>query len=87
MPRPELHATDDILDAARDLIIEHGLRAATVAAIASESGAPVGSIYHRFGSIDQLLAEIWLRAARRSQELFIERAQGSGPAVERAVAA
>ena len=48
MPRPELHPTDSILDAARGVVLEQGLGAATVAAIAESSGAPVGSIYHRF---------------------------------------
>ena len=64
----KIFTTDSILDAAREVVIARGPRAATVAAIAEQAGVPVGSIYHRFGSIDELLARTWLRAARRSQE-------------------
>jgi AcrR family transcriptional regulator len=60
--------TDAILDAARGVVVERGARGATVDAIARAAGAPVGSIYHRFSSIDELLAAVWLRAVRRSQE-------------------
>lgn len=63
------------------------MRAATVTAIAGESGAPVGSIYHRFGSMDELLAAVWTRAARRSQDLFLGHLQGRGSPRERAVSA
>jgi AcrR family transcriptional regulator len=84
--RPELHPTDSILDAARGVVLDQGLGAATVAAIAQSSGAPVGSIYHRFGSVDHLLAEMWIRAVRRSQESFAEAAKHPDP-LEAAVAA
>ena len=67
MPR-RVFSTDAILDAARGLVVRRGPRAATVDAIAHAAGVPVGSIYHRFSSIDELLARVWLRAARRSQE-------------------
>jgi AcrR family transcriptional regulator len=61
-------STDAILDAARELVVERGPRAATVEAIGTAAGVPVGSIYHRFSSIDELLARVWLRAVRRSQQ-------------------
>ncbi len=48
-------------------MIERGPRGATVAAIADAAGVPVGSLYHRFRSIDELLASVWLRAVRRTQ--------------------
>jgi AcrR family transcriptional regulator len=86
VPRPELHPTDSILDAARGVVLDQGLGAATIAAIADSSGAPVGSIYHRFGSVDDLLAEIWIRAMRRSQESFANAAQHPDP-LEAAVGA
>lgn len=66
MPR-RVFSTDAILDAARAVVIERGARGATVDAIARAARAPVGSIYHRFGSIDELLALLWLRAVRRNQ--------------------
>jgi AcrR family transcriptional regulator len=77
--RPELHPTDSILDAARGVVLEQGLGAATIAAIAGSSGAPVGSIYHRFGSVDDLLTEMWIRAVRRSQERFAAAAEKPDP--------
>ncbi len=67
MAPPRKHDTDRILDAARTIVLRDGPRAASVAAIARESKAPVGTIYHRFGSRDELLAAAWLRALRRFQ--------------------
>jgi len=71
MPRPQLHPTDGMLDAARDLLLEDGSRSATIEAIAQASGAPTGSIYHRFGSRDELIARLWMRAVYRSQASFL----------------
>jgi AcrR family transcriptional regulator len=42
-------------------------------------GAPTGSIYHRFGSRDVLLAQVWLRAAGAFQGAFFERLIGPAP--------
>ncbi|HKD70335.1 MAG TPA: helix-turn-helix domain-containing protein [Candidatus Binataceae bacterium] len=75
MTRLALHRADDILDATRGLVLERGVRSATVDAIAQRSGAPVGSLYHRFGSRDRLMAEMWIRAVRRSQAAFVAAAQ------------
>jgi AcrR family transcriptional regulator len=71
MPRPQLHPSDTMLDAARDLLLERGSGSATVEAIADLSGAPTGSIYHRFGSRDGLLTRLWIRAVYRSQASFL----------------
>lgn len=60
-----------MLDAARGLLLDGGLRTATMEAIAVSSGAPTGSIYHRFGSRDELLGQLWTRAVYRSQASFI----------------
>lgn len=64
-------STDAILDAARGVVVRRGARAATVEAIATAAGVPVGSIYHRFSSIDELLARVWLRAVRASQQAAV----------------
>jgi AcrR family transcriptional regulator len=72
MTRRAQHRIDDILDAARGLVLERGARSATVDAIASASGAPVGSLYYRFGSRDGLVGELWIRAVRRSQAAFLD---------------
>lgn len=60
-----------MLDAARDLLLGEGSRSATMEAIADASGAPTGSIYHRFGSRDELIARLWIRAVYRSQASFV----------------
>jgi AcrR family transcriptional regulator len=71
MPRPQVHPTDTMLDAARDLLLGEGSRSVTMEAIAGASGAPTGSIYHRFGSRDELIARLWIRAVYRSQASFV----------------
>jgi len=86
MARPPLHSTDTMLDAARGLLLQHGGRAATIEAIAEASGAPVGSIYHRFGSLDILVTRLWIRAVQRSQASFLSSLEISD-ATEAAVAA
>ncbi|HYI37955.1 MAG TPA: helix-turn-helix domain-containing protein [Thermoleophilaceae bacterium] len=79
MPRPALHDTDTMLDAARDLLLGQGARAATVEAIAQTSGAPSGTIYHRFGSRDELVARLWIRGVQRSQAAFFAVTEGLPP--------
>ena len=75
-----------MLDAARELLLEQGAGSATVEAIAGASGAPTGSIYHRFGSRDELLARLWVRAVYRSQASFLAALEKDDPR-EAAVAA
>lgn len=89
MAPPRKHETDAILDATRTLVLADGPRAASVAAIAKASGAPAGSLYHRFGNRDGILAAAWLRALERFQSRALD-AAGSTPtdvAVAMAVAA
>ena len=78
MGRQRVHEPQAILDAARSLVLDKGASAATIGAIADASRAPVGSIYHSFGSRDALLARLWVRSVRRSQERFLA-AIGDGP--------
>jgi AcrR family transcriptional regulator len=68
-----------MLDVARDLLIERGSASATVEAIAAVSGAPTGSIYHRFGSRDGLLTRLWIRAVYRSQASFLAALEHEDP--------
>jgi AcrR family transcriptional regulator len=77
--RPRTHDTDAMLDAARAIALEQGARAVTVEAIAARSGAPVGSLYHRFGSRDALLAATWERALARFQPGFVDALHGEDP--------
>jgi AcrR family transcriptional regulator len=75
-----------MLDAARDLLLGEGSPRATMEAIAEASGAPIGSIYHRFESRDELIARLWIRAVHRSQASFLV-ALDRGGAREAALAA
>jgi AcrR family transcriptional regulator len=67
MAPPRKHETDAILDTARALVLTDGPRAASVAAIAKASGAPTGTLYHRFGNRNGILSAAWLRALERFQ--------------------
>ncbi len=71
MPRQPRYSTDDLLDAALALHAEGGLEATTMAAVARAVGAPSGSVYHRFGGRDELIAALWLRTVERFQEGFV----------------
>lgn len=89
MAPPRKHETDVILDAARALVLEGGPRAASVAAIAKNSGAPAGTLYHRFGNRDGILTAAWLRALERFQARAMAAgsdAAGSDAAEDMAVA-
>lgn len=77
IPR-QTFSTDAILDAARDVVVRDGARALTIDAVTRATAAPVGSIYHRFRSVDELLARLWLRAARRSQDAGLQAAAALG---------
>jgi AcrR family transcriptional regulator len=67
MAPPRKHQTDVILDATRALVLAEGPRAASVGAIAKASGAPAGTLYHRFGNRNGILIAAWLRALERFQ--------------------
>ncbi len=86
MGRPRLHADDTVLDATRDLVLAGG-GGATTAALSTRSAVPVGSLYHRFGSRDALLAELWLRTVKRFQAGLFAAATAAPPGLDRAVAA
>jgi AcrR family transcriptional regulator len=63
MARSTLHTTDNFLDAAADLFAGGGARAVTMAAVARTTGAPSGSVYHRFSSRGALLGALWHRTS------------------------
>ena len=86
MGRPELHSGTRILDDARTLVLDRGASAATIAAIAAASSAPAGSVYHRFGSRDSLLAELWMRAALRAQAHLLTAVESADTPMDAAVA-
>jgi AcrR family transcriptional regulator len=84
MAPPRKHHTDAILDATRRLVLAAGPRAASVTAIAEASGAPAGTLYHRFGNRNGILSAAWLRALERFQSRAMA-AEGETP-LETAVA-
>jgi AcrR family transcriptional regulator len=57
--------------AALRLVADRGPQAVTVADLAREVGAPTGSIYHRYRSREQLLAELWMDVVERFQAGFL----------------
>ena len=71
MARPALFSSEQVLAAALRLIAEDGPAAATIAAIGRATGAPVGSIYHRFPSREALIWELWLQIVADFQEGFV----------------
>ncbi len=78
---------DKILDVSRDLVLSEGARSVTVDRIVAASGAPKGSVYHRFSSVNDLLATMWLRGVRRSQARFLEPLEADADPMPSAVAA
>lgn len=71
MGRTARFQRDDIVRATLRLASDRGPAAVTIAAVANEVGAPTGSIYHRYASREQLLAEVWLEAVERFQGAFV----------------
>ncbi|MCK9197547.1 MAG: TetR/AcrR family transcriptional regulator [Syntrophales bacterium] len=66
---------EQFVDAALKIAAGQGPAAMTIAAVAREVGAPVGSVYHRFLSRDMLLAEVWLKVVSSFQEAFLQALQ------------
>lgn len=77
MARTARFTDDDVLDAALDSVALRG-REVTIADVAEALGGPVGSIYHRFGSREELLARLWLRSVARFQAGLFDLADAAG---------
>lgn len=71
MGRKAIFERSDMTGAALRLVADRGPAAVTVAALAKETGAPTGSIYHRFRSREQLLAELWMDVVESFQARFV----------------
>ncbi|MEV6252654.1 TetR/AcrR family transcriptional regulator [Nocardia sp. NPDC051929] len=90
MPRPRVHALDQLMDAAERLAVDSGPAAVTVRALSEAASVSNGAIYHAFGSRAGLMGRVWLRAAQRFLTLQREAADHAlahGGAVEAVVAA
>lgn len=79
MGRPARHSQATILECARELSAEVGPQKLTIAAVAARAGAPVGSIYHRYASRDEILAAVWLDLVEAFQEQFLAPLAGDDP--------
>ena len=79
MGRPPRYGEAAILAGARHLAAELGPRRLTIAAVAKRVGAPVGSIYHRYSSRDEILAAVWLELVEDFQERFLAELEAADP--------
>jgi AcrR family transcriptional regulator len=86
MPRHRTHTDEQILSAVRDLLLAHGSRGVTTAAVSERSGAPTGSLYHRFGSRAAMVAEMWVRTIREFHEELFKASAAAEPGMDRAMA-
>jgi AcrR family transcriptional regulator len=79
MGRNARFSSDQILTAALDLLAERGPQSVTMLEISRQTGAPIGSIYHRFASRDLILAQLWLGVVESFQDGFLDAlAHGDG---------
>lgn len=72
MARPTRHHADAIIEATLAVASSREMEAVTIAAVSRASGAPSGSIYHRFASRDGLLGAAWLDATNSFQAGFLK---------------
>jgi AcrR family transcriptional regulator len=63
--RRGLKSRELVLDAAERVMAEHGFEAATLAHVVEESGVPMSSVYHYYGSKDGILLAVMERGAER----------------------
>lgn len=83
MARPRTNDLDMLLDVAERLATAGDPGGLTLRRLAVEAGASNGSIYHAFSSKEDLLAKVWIRAARRmltEQHVRVVAATESGQA-------
>jgi AcrR family transcriptional regulator len=61
MVRLAKYSDDSFIDSAIRIAAQCGIGAVSMASIASNAGAPIGSLYHRFDSRNTVLARAWLK--------------------------
>ncbi len=86
MPRPARYSVDILLDAAAELLAAEGPAAVTMSAVARTTGAPSGSVYHRFPTRAALCGELWVRTEERFQEGLLDALSGDDDPQQRCVA-
>ncbi|MEU7145038.1 TetR/AcrR family transcriptional regulator [Nocardia sp. NPDC046473] len=65
MPRPAIYDTDLLLDTATRIVATTGVSGLSVKAVVRASGAPSGSVYHRFPTGAALSGALWIRTLER----------------------
>lgn len=86
MPRPARYTVDALLDAAAGLLADDGPAAVTMSAVARATGAPSGSVYHRFPTRAALCGELWVRTEERFQQGLLDALAGEQDPQQRCVA-
>ncbi|MBN2686914.1 MAG: TetR/AcrR family transcriptional regulator [Deltaproteobacteria bacterium] len=79
MGRKARYDKEQFIGGALKILAERGPAGVTMNAVAEETGAPIGSVYHRFVSRDVLMAELWFQVVESFQRGFlIALEQGDG---------
>jgi AcrR family transcriptional regulator len=71
MGRRSQYDAAQILAGAKQVSAEIGPQKLTIAKVAEHTGMPVGSIYHRYTSRDEILGAVWLDLVEEFQEQFL----------------
>jgi AcrR family transcriptional regulator len=79
MGRPSRYDEAEILEGAKHVSAELGPQNLTIAAVAGQARVPVGSIYHRYASRDEILAAVWLDLVEEFQERFLAELETAEP--------
>src|SRR3989339_116030 len=74
---------DDIIQAALDLIAEHGFHGAPMAMIANKAGVGAGTIYRYFASKDVLIGEMFKEMEEKLLKVLLKGYQAEKPIRER----
>ncbi len=77
MGRPRQYDEAQILEGAKRISAESGPQKLTIAAVAERAGVPVGSIYHRYASRDEILAAVWLDFVEGFQARWLAEIEGA----------
>ncbi|AEF42956.1 TetR family transcriptional regulator [Hoyosella subflava DQS3-9A1] len=79
-----MHTAQTLIEAAITLFARGGAREVTMAAIARMTGAPSGSVYHRFPDRPSLLSAVWRHTARDFEAGYRDQL-GSDPSPDAAI--
>jgi AcrR family transcriptional regulator len=85
-PRPDLSATEQILDAAAHLFVERGYSATSTRAIADEVGIRQASLYYHFQRKEQILELLLMRTVEPSMRVANYLKSSEAPATVRLTA-